>query len=290
MLNNFFSKPLTLTIGSEKVSFTSIEDFEFCISSKISVPSKKILGMGKFTVQQLTTEAEAIKTVEKRFVAILSRAIEKPASISRALRELDDSMFSQDNAWRDIIAALNEAGDEFDPLRRIALVKYMQYLSSRHDVIKHLYSEKRRGTDDEQQNGDLQQGQFRETLTFEDALFEKNAELLAQDFARLPKGESLIIKMIADENVFLILSKHKCNIKINGQQGIIYFTGPGERRHILATGRNAIGRGSKSTVVLDPNLSDISRLHLVIENQGNNTLSLTDFSAHGTYIPTMYLQ
>ena len=118
------------------------------MSGRTSVPSKKITDMVKFSTDQLKKEAKTIKEIEKRFVGILSRSIEDSNSIDRALRELDPVIFSQDHSWRDIISGLNQGDDELNPFRRIALVKYMQYLSARQEINKYMYSEKKRSSND----------------------------------------------------------------------------------------------------------------------------------------------
>ncbi len=131
MLNNFFAKPVEIQVGEQQLKFSSIADFEFCMSGRTAVPSKKIIDMVKFSTDQLKKEAKTIKEIEKRFVGILSKSIEDTNSIDRAIRELDPVIFSQDHNWRDIISGLNVGDEELNPFRRIALVKYMQYLSAR---------------------------------------------------------------------------------------------------------------------------------------------------------------
>lgn len=290
MLNKLFAKPLELTIGDQTISFLSIADFEFCVSGRTAVPSKKISEMVKFSAKQLKKEAHTIKDIEKSFVSILSRSIEESSSISRSLRELDTSIFSQDHGWRNIIAALNDSGDEFNPFRRIALVKYMQYLSSRQDIIKYLYSEKRK-TVGEAHNGNAEQmedEQFKDTLIFENTLFAPQADSPKGDeFERMPKGEAVITTLKPNERIIVMLSKHKCEIEANGQ---IYFIDQSGRKHALDKGRNVIGRDASGTVIIDPGLRDVSRLHLVVENLGNNSLQLTDLSSHGTYVPSALLE
>ncbi|MFT5426682.1 MAG: hypothetical protein ACI9ZT_001626 [Gammaproteobacteria bacterium] len=289
MLDKLFAKPLQLTIGEQKISFLSISDFEFCLSGRTSVPSSKITAMVKCTPKQLQTEAHTIKDIEKRFVAILSRSIEDSSSISRLLKELDTSIFSQDHSWRNIIAALNEGGDEFNPFRRVALVKYMQYLSSRQDIIKYLYSEKKKPTAEKQDSeGNQADESFKDTLIFENTMFESGSQNPNDgEFERMPKGESVIAVLKPNERIIVMLSKHKCEIEANGQ---IYFIDQSGRKHALDMGRNVIGRDAAGTVAMDPGLRDISRMHLVIENLGNNSLQLTDLSSHGTYIPTALLE
>ena len=292
MLNKLFAKPLELTIGGQTISFLSISDFEFCISGRISVPSKKITDMVKFSAKQLKAEAHTIKDIEKRFVAILSRSIEDPSSINRSLREFDTSIFSQDHGWRNIISALNESGDEFNPFRRIALVKYMQYLSSRQEIIKYLYSEKKKQSG-EKQSGSSEQAaddeQYKDTLIFGNTLFEEPIDTLLKggDFERMPKGESVVTTLKPKERIIIMLSKHKCEIEANGQ---VFFIDQAGRKHVLDLGRNVIGRDAAGTVIIDSGLRDVSRLHLVIENLGNNSLQLTDLSSHGTYIPSSILE
>lgn len=290
MLDKLFAKPLELKIGEQTISFLSISDFEFCLSGRTSVPSSKITDMVKCTTKQLQTEAHTIKDIEKRFVSILSRAIEDTSSISRLLKELDTSIFSQDHGWRNIIGALNEGGDEFNPFRRVALVKYMQYLSSRQDIIKYLYSEKKKPTAEKHDSNDEQVDgeQFKDTLIFENTIFQTNS--IGQkdgEFERMPKGESVIAVLKPNERIIVMLSKHKCEIEANGQ---IYFIDQSGRKHALDMGRNVIGRDAAGTVAIDPGLRDVSRTHLVIENLGNNSLQLTDLSSHGTYIPTALLE
>jgi hypothetical protein len=289
MLDKLFAKPLQLTIGEQKISFLSISDFEFCLSGRTSVPSSKITAMVKCTPKQLQTEAHTIKDIEKRFVAILSRSIEDSSSISRLLKELDTSIFSQDHSWRNIIAALNEGGDEFNPFRRVALVKYMQYLSSRQDIIKYLYSEKKKPTAEKQDSeGNQADESFKDTLIFENTMFESGSQNPNDgEFERMPKGESVIAVLKPNERIIVMLSKHKCEIEANGQ---IYFIDQSGRKHALDMGRNVIGRDAAGTVAMDPGLRDISGMHLVIENLGNNSLQLTDLSSHGTYIPTALLE
>jgi len=290
MLDKLFAKPLELTIADQTISFLSIADFEFCLSGRTSVPSKKITDMVKCTAKQLQAEAHTIKDIEKRFVAILTHSIEDSSSISRSLKELDTSIFSQDHGWRNIIAALNEGGDEFNPFRRVALVKYMQYLSSRQDIIKYLYSEKKKPTGKKQneKSESIEKDQFKDTLIFENTIFEPNAgSPMGGEYERMPKGESVITTLKPNERIIIMLSKHKCEIEANGQ---IFFIDQAGRKHALDLGRNVIGRDASGTVIIDSGLRDVSRLHLVIENLGDNSLQLTDLSAHGTYIPSALLE
>jgi len=287
MLDKFFAKPLEIIVGEQTLKFCSVADFEFCMAGRSAVPSKKITDMVRFSTDQLKKEARTIKDIEKRFVSILSKSIEDPTSINRALRELDPFIFSQDHNWRDIISALNEGDEGFNPFRRIALVKYMQYLSSRQEIIKYLYSEKKRILK-EPDDKEVDSPEFKDTLILDNTLFEPMPnDKESENVERMPKGEAVIITLAPGEVIDVILSKHKC--KLAAIAGI-QFSDQAGRTYTLSRGRNIVGRDTVSTVIIEASLRDVSRLHLVIENYGDNTLQLTDLSSHGTYIPIKYLQ
>ena len=166
----------------------------------------------------------------------------------------------------------------------------MQYLSSRQDIIKYLYSEKKKPTAEKPEKSGEQDGSdaFKDTLIFENTLFEHNSNISVHGkFVRMPKGESVITTLKTNERIIVMLSKHKCEIAANGQ---VFFIDQSGRKHVLDMGRNSIGRDASGTVIIDSGLRDVSRLHLVIENLGSNTLQLTDLSAHGTYIPSALLE
>ncbi|MBM2829361.1 MAG: hypothetical protein HW411_151 [Gammaproteobacteria bacterium] len=285
MLNKFFAKPMELTIGEQLFKFSSIPDFEFCLTGRTSVPSKKFTDMVKFSIKQLKTEAHTIKDIEKRFVAILSRSIEDPNSISRAMREIDPMVFSSDHNWREIISALNECGDDYNPFRRIALVKYMQYLSSRQEIIKYLYSEKQKYTKENgkaDEDRDVPADKLKDTLILESTLFEPlPGHAKENEFERMPKGEVVSITLKPGKEADIMLSKHRC--KLSTKNGLEFIDQAG-KHYALKKGRNVIGRDSASTVPIDSALRDVSRLHLIIENLGDNSLQLTDLSSHGTFV------
>lgn len=290
MLNKLFAKPIEIAIGEQNLKFNSLADYEFSLAGRTSVPSKKITGMVKFSLDELRKEAKTIKDIEKRFVAVLSKSIENPDSIDRALREMDPQIFSQDHGWRMIIGALHDGDEELNEFRRVALVKYMQYLSSRQEIIKYLYSEKKKHVkSSSSSNGADAGGEFKDTLILENTVFEplsSGNETLEME--KMPKGENVTIRMNAGKEIDILLSKHQC--KLIGEESSSKFIDETGRSFQLKPGKNTIGRDSKSDIMLDPGLRDISRIHLVIEIDDTNTLYMTDLSAHGTYLPAKYLE
>lgn len=280
-------KPLKLKVGDQELVFNSIPDFEFALAGRTAVPSDKINRLIKASIEELKGEARTIKDVEKRFVAIMSRSIEDPKSINRSLRELDPLVFSQDHNWREIIAGLNELSDDHHPYRRLALVKYMQYLAARQEIIKYIYSEKRRLSEAEgAEPGDATE--FKDTVILGGTVAaEIPVEPTAENLERLPKGESVAILLPPGREMDIHLSKHKC--KLRAGERLLFIDEQG-KKFPLNHGRNVIGRDALSTVVIDPSWRDVSRLHLVIETLGQDSLQLTDLSSHGTFIPANYLR
>jgi hypothetical protein len=290
MLNKFFAKPIEMTIGEQSLNFSSLADFEFALSGRTCVPSKKITSMVKFSTDELKKEAKTIKDIEKQFVSMLSKSIEDPESINRALREMDAQIFSQDNGWRSIIAALHGGDEELNEFRRVALVKYMQYLSSRQEIIKYLYSEKKKHTKAGAASGAEAGSEFKDTLMLENTVFEplSSEHTPSMEMEKMPKGENVTVRLKPGNEIDVYISKHPCKI-VCEESGNKFIDNAG-RSYNLKTGKNVIGRDSKTDIMMDPNLRDVSRMHLVIEADDSNTLYLTDLSAHGSYIPQKYLQ
>ena len=142
MLNAYFIRPLELKMGEQNYKFCSVLDFEFALRGRTSVPSNKIIELLRRPREHLRVEAHAIKALETQLFEIMSRSIDSPKTIKRAMQELDLKVFSQDHNWRSIFIALQEVdGEAGDTLLRAALYKYSQYLTSRYEIIKTFYAQ-----------------------------------------------------------------------------------------------------------------------------------------------------
>lgn len=185
MLLQFFKRRLRLEVGERRLTFDSIGDFEFALSSRTEVPANKVAALVKLTAHDLRQEATKIREVEKRFVSLFSRSLEEPGSISRHMHELGHKVFSLDHDWRLIVAALNQQSAEFSEYKKMALVKYLQYLGSRQDVLKSIYADKleRGAVDNPEESG----RDFKETVIFELSRETPTREDTSQ-FQRLAKG------------------------------------------------------------------------------------------------------
>lgn len=283
------SEPLSLEIGEQKITFHSLSEFEFAMSGRTDVPSRKIAELVALTGAELKKEAKAIKAVEQMFVDVLAKSIDEPGTISELLRQIDVHVFSQDHHWRDLMRSLNEKTTDYDDLRRIALVKYMQYLRSRQDVIKQTYAVKKResraSTSNTSATNDKNMSGMRDTVIFDTVVAEQDKDT-TRDFTRLPKGESVHLKLHPQEIVPLRLSKHAFHIVHDENLRLI---DDHEQAHPLKRGKNVVGRDSICNIVLDSAYRDISRVHLMIEVSSEDTVRITDLSSHGTYVPRRFV-
>ena len=122
------------------------------------------------------------------------------------MRELDPSIFSQDHGWRSIVAALNEASDDLNPFRRVALVKY---------------SEKQAQLNGNGKAGDVSNDNLSGTLILESTLFEPEKEGKNEELERMPKGEVICLQVPDGKEIDICLSKHHCKLTCKDGVGFI---------------------------------------------------------------------
>ena len=281
---------LEISIDGERYDFQSPRDFEFALNGRICVPAPKIAALSRLSDNELLREAEAIRAVEQRFAEALSGALEDITSVGPLLKNMEPSIISQDNSWRSIISALNGLDRIPETYKKIALVKYMQYLTSRQEVVKNLYANRRPrdAADDRLANGSAvyrPTARFRETM-----LFNLNGipdlERHETSFSRLPKGETVEVSLEEDRAIDLLLAKHQCRILLRDRLLFVDQNGHDSELH---AGRNVVGRDATSDVIMDADLRDVSRKHLIVESDGMQQIKLTDISSHGTSLPPRYL-
>lgn len=281
---------LSLKIADQNITFNSLAEFEFALSGRTDVPSRKIAELVALTPAELKSEAQSIKAVEQMFVDVLAKSIDEPGSVSQLLRDIDVHVFSQDHNWRDLMRSLNDKDETYDDLRRIALVKYMQYLRSRQDIIKQTYAVKKQEASG--QSGDAPASRpvdgeppgVKDTVIFDTAVMEVDSDA-TRDFSRIPKGEAIHLNLGENEILPIRLSKHP--FRLVRDEGF-RMVDDQERSHELQFGKNIVGRDSVCNVVLDSDYRDVSRVHLMLELSDENRLRLTDLSSHGTYIPRRF--
>jgi hypothetical protein len=281
---------LDLSIDDERYVFQSPRDFEFALNGRTCLPAPKIAALSRLSDDELLREAEAIRAVEQRFAEALSGTLEDITSVGPFLKNMEPSIISHDNSWRSIIGALNNAEGIPETYKKIALVKYMQYLASRQEVVKSLYANRqpRDAADARPANGSAvyrPTARFRETMLL-NLSAAPEMERHETSFSRLPKGETVELDLEEDRAIDLLLGKHQCRILLRDR---LLFVDQSGHDSELRVGRNVVGRDATSDVIIDASLRDVSRKHLIVESDGARQLKLTDISSHGTSLPPRYL-
>lgn len=305
MLKKLMSRaaPLRIDLAGRKLSFNSIGDFEFALACRTEVPSAKVSELIHLSASKLRDEAVRIRQVERRFIDMLAQSIEQPRTIGGLLREAGAKLFSQDHQWRSIIEALIDEPHEYDDFKKMALVKYVQYLAARQDVLRSIYLSKgdRAGGIDtdgvvaghamstaSEPASDNSSGSaaMRETVIFD--LTRNRAENGSPHaLERLPLGEPVLVTMPRRGAVNMALSSRPCKLVDDGG---LAFIDAASIAHRVKLGRNSIGRQPANDIVVDAAFRDVSRKHAVIDWDGGEVLLLTDLSSHGTYVAASALR
>ncbi len=251
----------TLQVGSKTLTFGSVSDFEFALASRTDVPATKIAQLMRLSDADLLAEVEGIRDVKRRFVSVLLRSISKDDSISNSLRMLDATLFSNDHHWRKFIAALNADSTIHDAYKRVALVKYLQYLNARHEVVRSIYRERKRDKAEAMPEAFGDSGKFVQFAHVDDA-GRLSPKAASGEVTRLPKGERIQLTVRDGDEVYLFLSKQPYRLKRGETLKLIDESGMEQELH---AGRNVIGRAEDVDVRVGAGRKDISRRHLIIE-------------------------
>jgi hypothetical protein len=279
-----FRRKLKIIIGGQALTFRSVPDFEFALMSRTELPASKISAMMQLDANSLRQEARNIRSFEKRFVDVITSSLEGDRSVSEQLEEIEAQSFSNDYAWREIMVPLNGQPPAFDAYKRVALVKYLQYLSSRQAVLKDIYREKRRQRSENRTGADSTRDDLGETSLFDAPVGPVGKR--DEEFQPLPRGETVELVVDDDDDLEIRLSHHSFRL-VAGEPFVL--TESDGSAHILGPGKNVLGRHQSNDVVLGPTYRDVSRKHLVLEPMDANRLRLTDISAHGTFVPAHFL-
>ena len=287
---------LTLTIEDETLNFPTPREFEFAMAGRTNLPPSKVTALMSQPDAVLLREAEGIRSVEQRFADALSGMLEDVTSIGPFLKELDMALVSQDHGWRQIMMALNLTERTFEEFKKVALVKYMQYLTSRQDMIQVVYNTRRASRTMQMASppladgkGHNRNGQFRDTLIFNVSnVIEQlpSAPEIDSKLSRIPKGETVEFSVSQDDEVPVLLAQHPCSVLRKDK--LMFVDSQGQDAE-LRPGKSIVGRDLSCDVVVDPSLREVSRKHLIVEVDGE-LVRLTDISSHGTSVPDEYLE
>lgn len=284
-----------LRIAGASLYFQTLEEFKFSLDARVALPAQRVLTLIRLPLPELVKESRAIKGVERHLLSILSRSPEATSGLRTRLKMARPALFSRDNQWQEIFTALRIDDPTLDSHRRIALIKYVQYLAARQEVTRGLYREKKRlrkrRKTDRQQAEPVGAGTVLAIPEDRTSIQVPQAQQVPQKkrrarFTRLPKGEAVTLGLGKGEGTDVFLSRHRCRL-VGGSP--ILFSDQANRCHHLITGKTTIGRDISCDIIMDSTLRDVSRLHLIVVVDPDNTLHLTDMSSHGTLLTSEHL-
>ena len=278
-------KGLQLQLSGGHLYFKTLDDFSFAIECRTTVPSARFDKLLDHSAAELWQEAESVKAVEKNLVNILEDALCDGNPCGSAIRDLGLQLFSKDHDWRVLMEALNQLNDDYDGYKRLALIKYMQYLGSRQEILRLIFAMKNKGAPQDQtlQDDDGDGFGSRETVLFDVSQL-RDGGSRPQALQRLPQGEAVRIHALPGHAVEIKLGRHAFTLVNDNGWALCDASG---NRKALSDRQNTIGRGSENDITLGSEFRNVSRRHLIAEPADDQVILLTDISSHGTFAPAL---
>jgi len=290
--DRFIKRPLCIKLGNNEYSFASVAAFEFTAAGRTAIPLEKFTDMIRMPAAELRHEANGIRQVERNFIEVLEKCLERPESCGAFIRELGVKSYSKDHEWRDIMNALNDLGPQFDDYKKVALVKYLQYLGSRQEILNWLYqAHTSKSVVDEDEMLETHAAETRGIGTKETVIFDlmqiDDSHRFVNPFERLPRGETVVLRLPEGASVEILLSKHR--FKLVAGEDYLLLDDAGHQ-YPVTDGRNIVGRHVGNQIHIDNNYRSVSREHLILELTEDRKLRVTDLSSHGTFVPPEFVE
>ena len=281
--------PLQLEFPDRFVQFRGMREFEFALASRAEFPAARMHDLIALEPAQLEQAATRMREAERSLAAVLTRSVNEPGLIGEFLREIELKSFSQDHGWRAIMDALVRLSPEYDAYKRVALVKYMQYLRARQGVMRSVFMEKTRSDGEAGVHAARALEDTTAIAHGETAIFDLAQRARENDtsFKALPKGETVRIDLGDARQMELMLAGNRMRL-YTGRE--FYMADDGNNTYPLLAGKNLVGRHSGCDVMVDAACRAVSRNHLIVEPVSARHVLLTDLSAHGTEVPAALLK
>ena len=282
------SKALRVILNDQTLEFKSIDDFSFAIEFRTSVPAARFDELLQRSPDELWREAESIKSVEKNLVDILEDALCDASACGPAIQGLGVKIFSKDHDWRRLMQALNELNQEFEGYTRLALIKHLQYLGARQEILRMIFTLKSKGIERETKQT-LESTQ--ELAAVETVLFDvselSDCEPTEHPLQRLPQGEAVRIHALPRHPIEIRIAKYVFKL-VNDDRRALYDRAG--MRYPLSDGQHLVGRGSENDITLSSEFRNVSHRHLIAEPQDDHVILLADISSHGTFAPPLQVE
>jgi len=276
MLKNLLTKPVELNISGKAITFKSIDDFEFVLGARTTIPLERITETLQSTPGELDMDLNLIVVAIEKISELIIQTSES-GEVTQTLKSINPVIFSNDNGWRDIFFSLKkDQSSESSEYKKIALNTYLLYLKNRQEMIQTIKAQLEKENSQEE---NAEPAKFRTgELDLEDN-FDLNAIAKKFNMTCMPKAESVFFTIEDNEELLLLLANYQCKLIVKDG---IKFIDHNNIEYPMQIGMNKIGRGSECKVRFMDAMQRISRLHLMIINLDNKNLEITDLSTYGT--------
>ena len=275
------SEPLTLHLDGRAIRFATLDDFAFGLAGRTRIAADSVGKLMQLTPSELRREASGIRDVERRFVDLLTDSFKEPGAVGTLLKSIDGNLITEENQWRDIMTAIVDEGPGFDEFKHLAMVKYMQYLSARRDVVKSIYVHRYGAQEPLVAQEPPADAGAKSTLNMEE---EPDLDTASSEvrFERLPRGERVAVRAPRSGVLALFLSRHRFQLELGASPRLVDDNGV---KYPLKPGISVVGRHPENDVVIGGWYRDVSRKHLMLDIGKGGELHMTDLSTHGTFLP-----
>lgn len=184
--------------------------------------------------------------------------------------------------------ALNELNQEFEGYTRLALIKHLQYLGARREILRMIFTLKNKGIEREtkQTLESTQKLAAVETVLF-DVSELSDCEPTEHPLQRLPQGEAVRVHALPRHPIEIRMAKYVFKL-LNDDRWVLYDRA--KMRYPLSDRQHLVGRGSENDITLSGEFRNVSRRHLIAEPQHDHVILLTDISSHGTFAPPLQIE
>lgn len=280
---------LRLELPERVVQFRSLREFGFALNGRTDFPARRMAELMRCRPADLEAAAAGIRDIEHHFARTLTRAMREPELMGEYFRELDLKLFSEDHGWRRIMEGLSRLSPEYDVYKHLALVRYMQYLRSRQEMLRRVFLAKERDAENAEPQALHTPPHAAASQQVDTHLFHRDSNLrddAGVSYGMLPKGETVHVHLGQARQLELLLAGTHMRL-FTGRQS--HMVDDGGSTHPLAPGKNLVGRHSGCDVVVDAACRAVSRTHLLVEVLSEAEVLLTDLSSHGTAVPAELL-
>lgn len=300
---------LAIEIKSQSFSFDTVDDFKLFLSAKTEIPSSKMQEMLKRSEQHLKEEIKQLKIIETTINEKLASTIRDPKTIDSYLDDATMVRFSQDYDWRQIMFELSKKSTDYSEYKLEAVAYYMKYLRSRVEIAESILRERYNVKSDnspsmietvdtkaltdnyaeyirkEGESGKEEDEKklFVSTSHIDLSDKKEEEEAVPSELKRIPRGKTVTVDISTVKDFPVKIASRKFVITVGDKIELVSKKGD---IYPIELGENLVGRSTKCSIVLDAELVDISRQHLVIERYPDLTLHFTDLSSSGTQLPS----